>query len=274
MITAQHISLKRKDRSILQDVNIMISSGVFTAIAGPNGAGKSSLLKILSNEISGYEGKVEVNGTPIRQYDISSLSKIRAVLPQQTYLPFPFSVQQIVQLGTQYHKNTSQQSRKICNEVMDLTGITTWASRNYLTLSGGEQQRVNLARVLAQVWEMKAYPRYVLLDEPTSNLDIAQQQMIFSLVKHACERNIGVFAIVHDLNQVAQFADKIYFLRDGNIVAHGATLDVFTKNNIEETFCCRVNVYHDACTDCPYVVPEKVDAIQSSYSSTLKSLNQ
>ncbi len=271
MISAQNISLKRNGRAILTDVNIMISAGVFAAIAGPNGAGKSTLLKIISNEITGYDGKVEVNGTPIRQYDIASLAKVRAVLPQHTYLQFPFSVQQIVELGTQYHNNSNQQKRKISNEVMELTGISSWAEQNYLTLSGGEQQRVNLARVLAQVWEIKTYPRYVLLDEPTSNLDIAQQQMIFSLVKHACERNIGVFAIVHDLNQVAQFADKLYFLRDGNVVAQGATREVFTKNNIEKTFCCKVNVYHDSCSDCPYVVPEKADAIKTSYPPTIKS---
>ena len=126
-----------------------------------------------------------------------------------------------------------------------------------MTLSGGEQQRVHLARVLAQVWELKSFPRYILLDEPTSSLDLAQQQLIFGLVKHACERNIGVLAIVHDLNQVTQFADKLYFLKEGSIVAGGKPSEVFTKPIIEETFCCRVNVYHDPCTNCPYIVPEK-----------------
>jgi iron complex transport system ATP-binding protein len=244
---------------------------VFTAIAGPNGAGKSSLLKILSNETDGYEGRVEVNGTPITKYDIAALSKVRAVLPQSTHLPFSFSVRQIVQFGTQYHRNSAKHNDQIREEVMELTGVNAWAERSYLTLSGGEQQRVHLARVLAQVWELKPYPRYILLDEPTSNLDIAQQQLIFGVVKHACQRNIGVFAIVHDLNQVAQFADKLYFLRDGKIIAQGATKEVFTKSNIEETFCCRVNVYHDSCTDCPYVVPEKAGEI--NFHSTLKTSN-
>jgi iron complex transport system ATP-binding protein len=151
---------------------------------------------------------------------------------------------------------------------MELTGVTSWAKRNYLTLSGGEQQRVQLARVLAQVWEIKSYPRYVLLDEPTSSLDLAQQQVIFSLVKHACERNIGVLAIVHDLNQVVQFADKLYFLKSGSIVANGHPKEIFTKQIIEETFCCKVNVYHDPCTDCPYIVPDK-----NLFTSPLKKVN-
>ena len=153
-------------------------------------------------------------------------------------------------------------------EVMALTGIQGWNERGYLTLSGGEQQRVQLARVLAQVWEVKSYPRYILLDEPTSSLDIAQQQLIFNLVKQACERNIGVLAIVHDLNQVAQFADNLYFLKDGNVVAQGNIKDVFTKSIIEETFCCRVNVYHDPCTNCPYIVPDR-----NTFQSPLKTVN-
>jgi iron complex transport system ATP-binding protein len=118
------------------------------------------------------------------------------------------------------------------------------------------------------VWDIKSYPRYVLLDEPTSNLDLAQQQLIFSLVKHACERNIGVLAIVHDLNQVAQFADQLYFLKDGSVVAHGNPKEIFTKKIIEETFCCKVNVYHDPCTDCPYIVPDR-----HLFNSTLKTVN-
>ena len=140
------------------------------------------------------------------------------------------------------------------------------ADKGDLTLSGGEQQRVQLARVLAQVWEQKSFPRFVLLDEPTSSLDIAQQQMIFSLVKQACERNIGVLAIVHDLNQAVQFADQLYFMREGTVIAQGETKAVFTKPIIEETFCCRVNVYHDPCTNCPYIVPDKTNI------STLKTV--
>ena len=147
---------------------------------------------------------------------------------------------------------------------MDLTGTHNLRERNYLTLSGGEQQRVQLARVLAQVWEIQGFPRYILLDEPTSSLDIARQQLIFGLVKKACTRNIGVLAIVHDLNQVSQFADQLYLLKDGHIAAKGSPKEIFTKPIIEETFCCKVNVYNDPCTNCPYIVPENELNISSS----------
>lgn len=258
MIAAKQLSITRNGKQLLKGVDLEVHPGLFTAIAGPNGAGKTSLLKAISGE-SSYEGTLEINGTPASKYSVEALSKVRAVLPQSTHMQFPFTVQQIVQLGGRQNK---------IDELMELTGITEWANRNYLTLSGGEQQRVQLARVLAQVWEVKSYPRYVLLDEPTSNLDLAQQQLIFSLVKHACERNIGVLAIVHDLNQVVQFADSLYFLKSGSVVANGNPKAIFTKKIIEETFCCKVNVYHDPCTDCPYIVPDK-----NLFTSPLKKVH-
>ncbi|MBX2901051.1 MAG: heme ABC transporter ATP-binding protein [Cyclobacteriaceae bacterium] len=257
MIEARKIEVSIGGSKLLNGVNLTVQPGTFTAIAGPNGAGKSTLLKILSHELTTYQGEVHLNKVAAASYTVAQLSAVRAVLPQHTHVQFPFTVKQIVEMGRQHFKSTSRYNNELLAEVMALTGITNWANRNYLTLSGGEQQRVQLTRVLAQVWDLKSYPRYVLLDEPTSSLDIAQQQLIFSLVKQACDRNIGVLAIVHDLNQAVQFADHLYFMRNGTVVAQGESKKVFTKPIIEETFCCRVNVYHDPCTDCPYLVPER-----------------
>ncbi len=265
MIEAININLSVRGRTLLSGVNLQLMPGSFTAIAGPNGAGKSSLLKVLSHETNKYTGRVLINGKEAAQYSVAELAAVRSVLPQSSHVQFPFTVQQVVALGRQ---NQKKKNPEILHDVMELTGVSAWSHRNYLTLSGGEQQRVQLARVLAQVWQEQEYPRYILLDEPTSSLDIAQQQLIFELVKLACHRNIGVLAIVHDLNQVAQFADKLYFLKEGSVVAQGKTKDVFTKPIIEETFCCRVNVYHDPCTSCPYIVPDR-----NSYSSPLKIIN-
>jgi iron complex transport system ATP-binding protein len=257
MIEAINISLTVDGRNLLKAVDLNVYPGQFTAIAGPNGAGKTSLLKVLSGEQARHTGEVSINGASTSLYLPSELALVRAVLPQSTNVQFSFSVQQIVEMGRRPHRSSISKTRGVVEEVMDLTGVTGWADRNFLTLSGGEQQRVQLARVLAQVWEMQDVPRYILLDEPTSSLDLAQQQMIFALVKHACARNIGVVAIVHDLNQVTQVADKLYFLKEGSIVAGGKAREVFTKSIIEETYCCRVNVYHDPCTNCPYIIPDK-----------------
>jgi len=257
MYQANNISLRIRDKFILRDVDLTLKPGAFTAVVGPNGAGKSSLLKVLSNEHTPHQGEIVINGESINTYSAKELSKVRAVLPQNTSVQFAFTAEQIVFLGRHAHTSTQNENKDIVDEVMTLTSISELKDRNYLTLSGGEKQRVQLARVLAQVWEETVYPRYILLDEPTSSLDIAQQQNIFSLAKAVCQRNIGVMAIVHDLNMAVQFADQLYFLKDGKIVANGESEKVFTKSNIEETFCCRVNVYRDPCNNCPYIIPER-----------------
>lgn len=268
MYQASNISYSVRDKFILKDVSIYLQPGLFTAVVGPNGAGKSSLLKVVAGEQTSFKGDLTINGKKISCYSPRALSLVRAVLPQSSLVQFAFSVEQIVLLGRHAHKTLKQENKRIVNEIMELTGIEAFHDRNYMTLSGGEKQRVQLARVLAQVWEETVYPRYILLDEPTSSLDIAQQQHIFSLAKRICERNIGVMAIVHDLNQAVQFADHLYFLRDGKMVASGDAQKVFTKLIIEETFCCRVNVYHDPCNNCPYIIPERESNI--SYKKQLK----
>lgn len=270
MYSASDIWFRVRDKIILQDVNLTIQPGEFTAIVGPNGAGKSTLLKALSYEHTSFQGEVKINGKSAKSYSAKSLSLIRAVLPQSSNVQFAFTAEQVVQLGRHAHRSAKTENQKIVEEVMELTSTKEFVHRNYMTLSGGEKQRVQLARVLAQVWEETLYPRYILLDEPTSNMDIAQQQQMFHLAKLACKRNIGVMAIVHDLNQAVQFADKLYFLREGKITASGDARNVFTKSNIEETFCCRVNVYHDPCNNCPYIIPERTEAVQGSFSNHYK----
>lgn len=257
MYEVSHLTFHVRDKVILKDVNLTIQPGAFTAIVGPNGAGKSSLLKAMAHEQTHYRGEIIINGKKVKSYTPKALSKVRAFLPQHTTMQFAFTTEQIVMLGRHASEHTQKENLIIVDEVLERTSLQQLRNRNYLTLSGGEKQRVQLARVLAQVWDETLYPRYILLDEPTSSMDIAQQQNIFSLAKAVCDRNIGVMAIVHDLNMAAQFADQLYFLKDGKIIAHGEAEKVFTKSNIEETFCCRVNVYRDPCNNCPYIIPER-----------------
>lgn len=270
MYQASDIWVRVRDKIILQDVKITLQPGEFTAVVGPNGAGKSTLLKALAFENTSFQGEVKINGKSAKSYSAKSLSLLRAVLPQSSNVQFSFTVAQIVGLGRHAHQATKAKNQRIVDEVMELTAIREFNDRSYTTLSGGEKQRVQMARVLAQVWEETVYPRYILLDEPTSNMDIAQQQQMFTLAKLACKRNIGVLAIVHDLNQAVQFADKIYFLRGGKIKAAGNAKEVFTKLNIEETFCCRVNVYHDPCNNCPYIIPEHTETTPVSFFNHTK----
>jgi iron complex transport system ATP-binding protein len=256
MYEAVDISFKAQGKQILNNVSLGIVPGKFTSVVGPNGAGKSSLIKILSNENPNHTGNVLINGQGIRTYTPKELSRIRAVMAQHSTLQFAFSAREVISLSRHAHATSRACNSRVVDEVISVTGLDELANRNYLTLSGGEKQRVQLARVLSQVWEETVFPRYILLDEPTSSLDIAQQQSMFTLVKSVCSRNIGVLAIIHDLNLAAQFSDRICMMSEGAVIDYGNAHAVFTKNNIEKTFCCRVNVYYDPCSNCPFIIPE------------------
>jgi iron complex transport system ATP-binding protein len=267
MYQASDITLTLQDKPILSHVDLVLQSGLFVAVVGPNGAGKSSLLKVMAQEYTNYQGRVTINKKSSKSFSPRELSLVRAVLSQQATVQFAFSVEQIILLGRHAHSSTKNQNLEIIEEVMLLSDTIHLRDRIYLTLSGGEKQRVQLARVLAQVWEDTGFPRYILLDEPTTSLDIAQQQNIFGLARHVLERNIGVLAIIHDLNQAVQYADEMHFLRDGKIIASGDSQSVFTKTNIEETFCCRVNIYQDPCNGCPYIIPQMVHSRRNKLQS-------
>lgn len=271
MYKASDISLSLHGQKILHDINLTLRPGTFVAVVGPNGAGKSSLLKVMAQEYTNYSGSVVINKKASKAYSPKELSHVRAVLSQQASVQFQFTAQQIILLGRHAHLTTKNENLRIAEEVMSLTDTLHLRERIYLTLSGGEKQRVQFARVLAQVWEDTGFPRYVLLDEPTSSLDIAQQQNIFGLATSICERNIGVLAIIHDLNQAVQYADELYFIRDGKMIASGEPQDVFTKANIEETFCCHVNIYHDPCSNCPYIIPERTSNKSANDRSTRRT---
>lgn len=271
MYQVSDVSLLIGQKTILRQVNLILHPGNFVAIVGPNGAGKSSLLKVMAREYFPDSGRVMINKRISSSYSPRELSLVRAVLSQHASVQFGFSVEQIISLGRHAHTTTKTENSKIVEEVMVLTDTRYLRNRVYLTLSGGEKQRVQLARVLAQVWEDMGFPRYILLDEPTSSLDIAQQQNIFGLARQVCNRNIGVLAIIHDLNQAVQYADNLYFLREGRILAGGDAQEVFTKENIEETFCCQVNIHHDPCNDCPYIIPQRMGTKHHLFKSTMLS---
>jgi iron complex transport system ATP-binding protein len=254
-LTAQHISYQIKRKNILSDCSVSIKPGVFTAVVGPNGAGKTSLLKILSHETSQYKGKVELNGETVSKIKNRQLSQLRAVLPQHTVVSFPFTVEQVIQVGRYPHLTTQQVNEEIIGEVMKLTNLAHFKGRVYQTLSGGEQQRVQMARVMAQIWDDADHPRYLLLDEPTSSLDLAHQHALLGLAFSLCSRSIGIFAILHDLNLAAQYADEVLFLKEGQTIAQGKVLDVMTKEIVEETYSHPVKVSYDDYTNRPMIYP-------------------
>ncbi|MGK7390177.1 MAG: heme ABC transporter ATP-binding protein [Candidatus Cyclobacteriaceae bacterium M2_1C_046] len=245
MLKAINITQQISGKTILKDCCLRLKPGRFTAIVGPNGAGKSTLLKAISGESRKFKGEVILNGKQLQCFKPRELSVKRAILPQHTVVNFPFTVEQVIEIGRYAHRTTAVENEIIINSVMRMTDLKKFKGRAYQTLSGGEKQRVQMARVMAQIRNKTSDPKYVLLDEPTASLDIAQQHTILSLAKNLCNENIAVMAVLHDLNLAIQYADDILFLKNGQTVAYGELKDVVTKDIIEKTFGYPVRLLED-----------------------------
>lgn len=234
MLVASHIHFCIRKQPIIQQADLSLAPGHFTAILGPNGAGKSTLLKILSGEIPCSHGDVRINGKSIRSYSPAQLARERAVMPQSTTVSFPFKAAEVVALGIQGSRELAP--AQILQDVMELTNTVHLSARFYSDLSGGEKQRIQLARVLAQVWDSCPHPRYVLLDEPTSSLDLAQQHQVMKAASKLKQRNIGILAIVHDINLALEYADHLLMMKNGLVAYGGPVKDLMKESIFEEVY--------------------------------------
>lgn len=244
-IEAHDISVSIGRRRILEGVSIRAPAGAVTALIGPNGSGKTTLVKALCGDLAST-GSIEINGRPLGRLKAWQAAQLRAVLPQSTTLAFPFTVREVVALGlvpgSAGHPHDNRRALpEMALERVDLDG---YAGRFYQELSGGEQQRVQFARVLCQVWNPVAagQPRYLVLDEPVSSLDIKHQLAIMRIARDFAERGGGVLAILHDLNLAAMFADQVVALHGGGVAAAGAPREVITEALLERVYDCRLNV--------------------------------
>jgi iron complex transport system ATP-binding protein len=224
-------------RRIVDSVSASFEAGKLNVIVGANGAGKSTLLRMLSRHLSPTEGRVRYGDRELAQIQLPELALLRATLSQSVDIAFPLSVREVVLMGRYPHFTGRPHARElqICDEVMRFFDVTSLAGRDYRSLSGGEQQRVQFARVLAQVWEAKR-PRYLFLDEPVTFLDISHQLDFMRKVRSLLAPDLVVVGVLHDLNLVAQFADRVLMLREGKVLADGATEEVLTPPNIERVF--------------------------------------
>jgi iron complex transport system ATP-binding protein len=262
MLQADNISLSVGDKTILKDISLGVMAGEVLAIAGPNGAGKSSLLKILSGELQPSSGQVNLNRQALKHWSMREQAKTRAILPQHSRLGFPFRVEEVVSMGrTPYrYSHNAKQNNEATQQAMQTAQVHHLEGRLFTTLSGGEQQRVQLARVLAQLWNPGCEtPRYLLLDEPTSALDLSHQHHVLGLTQHlATSWNIGVLAVLHDLNLAALYADRIAVLEAGELSLYGNPSDVLSPHAIHEVFQVNVDVIsHPRQTSRPLVIAHK-----------------
>jgi iron complex transport system ATP-binding protein len=234
MLQANRIHFCIQNRPVVDQISLTLQAGEILAVLGPNGAGKSTLFKILSGEISCKQGHVGYNGLPIGNLNSKKLAEVRAVMPQHSSVNFPFSAHEVVELGL--FSTLSKNPSKLVDEVMKATKTLHLKNSNFQHLSGGEKQRIQLARVLVQIWEQKPFPRYLLLDEPTSSLDIAQQHGVLSILRQLTHRNIGILIILHELNLAAQYADRIALLKNGVITSCGSVDEVLQEKTLHHVF--------------------------------------
>lgn len=257
MLKTSGISYTIGKQQILKNISVDFMPGEFAMILGPNGSGKSSFLKIFSGETVNFSGNVFYNTTSLKDISKETLAKYRAVMSQQPELSFPLTVEEVVMMGRYPHFTFSPNKKDftICEEVIDLMNLHPFKERNYMTLSGGEKQRVQYARVLSQVWEKATDGcRYLFLDEPLNNLDINYQQEFLQIAKKLKDANTVLIAVMHDINLAIQHADTLVFLKEGELVAKGKPKEILNELLIENVFGVHTTIINNPVTNAPLLI--------------------
>jgi iron complex transport system ATP-binding protein len=248
------ISAGYGSRLILRNISLRVEGGEVVALAGPNGAGKSTLIRVISGVLPATSGEARLDGLDLLRLPSSQRARCVAVVPQMIHLPEAYTVGEIVLMGRTPHLGLwAGEGRHDCEvawAAMRATHVEDLSGRRVGELSGGEQQRVVLARALAQE------PQVLLLDEPTAHLDLKHQVGVLELVRSlAQERGLAVLMTLHDLNQASLYADRVAVLQHGQIVAQGTSGEVFTSELLSRVYGVPVTVSKHPERDVPVVLP-------------------
>ncbi|MEU3270939.1 heme ABC transporter ATP-binding protein [Saccharomonospora sp. NPDC006951] len=236
---------------LLDGVSLTVHAGEVLALVGPNGAGKSTLLGVLAGDTAPSSGRVTIHGRPADAWSTVDLARHRAVLPQHNPVSFPFTVRSVVEMGRAPWEGTPAEDddeRAVAAALAD-TGLTSFAERIHPTLSGGEQARTALARVLAQSTGL------LLLDEPTAAMDLRHQEQVLALARARAETGAGVLVVLHDLGLAAAHADRVAVLSSGKLAAAGPPEEVCETELLSEVYQHPVEVISHPRTGKPIVLP-------------------
>tara|TARA_Y100001970_G_scaffold241170_1_gene304539 strand:- start:489 stop:1280 length:792 start_codon:yes stop_codon:yes gene_type:complete len=227
-------------KDILEDISFDVNSGDFISIIGPNGSGKTTLIKLLSKDLDETKGKILFNSKNLKKWDSIDLSIKRSVLPQNNNLNFPFSVFDIVKMGRFPFESTMsrKENEGICLDLLDKFDLTNKKNQNYTTLSGGEKQRVQISRVIAQIWSLDGnyHEKLLLLDEPTSSLDIKHQIMLFNFLEKLNKKGLTIIVVLHDLNHAARLSNKFAVLKDARLVSFDSKSNIVASKVLNQVF--------------------------------------
>ncbi|HEY2849365.1 MAG TPA: ATP-binding cassette domain-containing protein [Gemmatimonadaceae bacterium] len=252
MVELEDVSYVAGGTRILDRVSVALPEGRFNVILGPNGAGKSTLLKLATGLLHPSSGRVRFAGGDIASLGMEDLARSRAVLSQHVDLAFPLPVEDVVMMGRYPHFGRAPRPRdhEIVARSLEIVGMTARRGQPYPTLSGGEQQKVQLARVLAQIWNYDAprVPKYLFLDEPTSNLDVRYQIHLLDVARGLLDVECTVVAILHDVNVALQYGDWFVMLSGGRVAA-ATDAEGVSQSLLEEVFNVRAHRVVDPATN-------------------------
>ncbi|MFB9076117.1 heme ABC transporter ATP-binding protein [Flavobacterium procerum] len=273
MLRVESISYKVDNRHLLKDVTFSIRKGEMVAILGANGAGKSTLMKMLCREKQPCEGRIVYDAKSLNEYSAKELAGKRATLYQHNTVSLAFTVQEIVLMGRYAkEKDTTEAADQLAlKETMEICGISHLAERSMLTLSGGEQQRVHLARVLSQLWDNKE--GLLLLDEPVSSMDMLYQHQTLAIANALSKKGFMVVCVLHEINLAAQYADRVIMLKGGRKWWDGAPEEVLTSRNIFTAFGVHSQVQTDPRTLLTQITPNGFKLDASVFNSNLADSN-
>lgn len=254
MINVKDVIFSYNGTRTLDGVTLNIAAGEGFGIVGPNGSGKTTLIKLICRLLDAHSGVIKINDRPVEKYSRSELARLVAVVPQDAGFSFPFSVFEIVLMGRAPFLKAfgfeTAHDVEVARRVMELTDTWQFRDRSILTLSGGERQRVIIARALAQE------PQILLLDEPTTFLDLKHQSQIMSIVKNLVhEHCLTVVSVLHDINLAMLYCDRIALLKEGKVFAVGDAKDVMCRENIRAVFDTDVHVGWDSERGAQYCLP-------------------
>lgn len=236
MLKTNDLSYSIGDKELIHKISLSVPKGSFVGLVGPNGSGKSTLLKTIYRANKASEGTIYLDGKSMDRMSNREMAKKFAVVTQENEINFEFTVMEMMMTGRYAHHSIfskrDYQDEKICRDALKLVGMEKFADRNFLSLSGGEKQRVLIASAFSRETNL------ILLDEPTNHLDLGCQFMIMDLLRS--KKDTTVFTSVHDLNMALKYCDSIIVLKKGRIVAFGNTKEVLTEELMKEVFRVRV----------------------------------
>lgn len=261
ILSGRELSFVAGGRRLVSDATLDLTCGTTTILIGPNGAGKSTLLKLLTGEIKPAGGRIDIAGEALPAVPAWRLACLRAVMAQHARLAFPFSVYEVASLGVDGigRALTRQRREAIVADSLAAAGVIDLAGRRYQTLSGGEQQRVQFARVLCQLEAGRSISeRQVLfLDEPIASLDLCHQLSLLDMARNIAARGVAVLVVLHDLNLAVTYADHLVVMDQGRIIAQGAPARTLDDALLRQVFKVDLSLSRAPAPGLPFLLPQQ-----------------